>query len=112
MKHPAGNCPVATTLAVVGGKWKTVILYHLNEGVHRFAELKRLLPGISQKVLTQQLRELERTGIILRRVYAQVPPKVEYSLTAYGQTLRPVLQALGSWGAEHERRTVRPAKAA
>ena len=112
MKRHTGNCPVAATLEVVGGKWKTIILYHLNENVRRFAELKRLLPGISQKVLTQQLRELEHSGIVLRKVYAQVPPKVEYSLTEYGQTLRPVLEALSRWGAEHERRTIRPAKAA
>ena len=97
-------CPVETALAVVGGKWKTVILYHLNDGVHRFGELQRRLPGITRKVLTQQLRELEADGIVARKVYGQVPPKVEYSLTKYGHTLRPVLKALCEWGSLHEER--------
>ena len=105
MKRIDGNCPVATTLGVVGGKWKTIILYHLNEEVHRFAELKRLLPGITQKVLTEQLRELERDGIVLRKIYAQIPPKVEYSLSEYGKTLRPVLKSMCEWGTAHEQRT-------
>ena len=78
--------------------------HHLNEEVHRFAELRRLIPGITQKVLTQQLRELERDGIVHRKVYAQVPPKVEYALSDYGKTLRPVLQAMCHWGEAHEER--------
>ncbi len=109
MKRIDGSCPVATTLSVVGGKWKTIILYHLNENVRRFAELRRLLPGITQKVLTEQLRELERDGIVLRKIYAQIPPKVEYSLTEYGKTLRPVLKALCDWGNSHEQRTMQAA---
>ncbi|MEM8642891.1 MAG: helix-turn-helix domain-containing protein [Cyanobacteria bacterium P01_G01_bin.54] len=99
------NCPVEATLAVIGGKWKVMILYHLlDDGVHRFAELRRKIPGISERMLTQQLRELEADGVVHREVYAQVPPKVEYSITAYGETLRPVSEALCRWGVKHMER--------
>jgi DNA-binding HxlR family transcriptional regulator len=109
----AYQCPVEATLDVIGGKWKVLILWHLKGKVRRFSELKRLIPNITQKMLTQQLRELEAEGLIHRRVYAEVPPKVEYSLTEYGKTLNPILEMMCQWGAEHmsqveERKTVAP----
>jgi DNA-binding HxlR family transcriptional regulator len=95
-------CPVEATLTVIGGKWKCVILWHLaQDGTSRFTELKRRLQSITQRMLTNQLRELEADGLIDRKVYAQVPPKVEYSLSERGQTLWPVLDALQRWGADH-----------
>ena len=98
-----GECPVETTLAVIGGKWKPLILWHLGEdGVSRFSELQRTIPGITRKVLTQHLRELEGDGIVARKIFNEVPPHVEYSLTKYGQTLRPLLRALCNWGSKHE----------
>jgi len=95
------NCPIEVTIGVVGGKWKMLILWNLRDGVKRFSELKRLIPGSTQKMLTTQLRELERYGIILRKVYPQVPPKVEYSLTDHGQSLRPIVEFACSWGKSH-----------
>ena len=98
-----GHCSVETTLAVIGGKWKSLILWHLGESdVRRFLELQRLIPGITRKMLTQHLRELERDGVIARKVFNEMPPRVEYSLTKYGQTLRPLLRALCDWGSRHE----------
>src|SRR6476659_8261195 len=95
--------PVEVTLSVIGGKWKPLILWHLYQGrVHRFLELQRLIPGITRKMLTQHLRELERDGIVGRKVYGEIPPKVEYSLTRYGLTLRPLLRTLCEWGHKHE----------
>lgn len=95
------KCPVHAAVVVLGGKWKPIILFYLKEGTRRFGELRRLVPGATQKMLTQQLRELERDGIVTRKVYHQVPPKVEYSLTTYGRTLRPVLEELCKWGEKH-----------
>ncbi len=95
------NCPVTATVSIIGGKWKPPILSRLAEGVRRFGELQRLVPHITKKMLTQQLRELEQDGIIVRKVYHQVPPKVEYSLSEYGESLRPVLKAMEAWGIEH-----------
>ena len=95
-------CPVETTLEVIGGKWKTVILYHLREGKKRFGELKRAMPLTTQKVLTQQLRELEADGVVSRRVFPEVPPRVEYALTDLGRSLEPVLAAMCTWGAEFD----------
>ena len=91
-------CPVNTTLSVIGGKWKVLILYHLIEQTQRFNELRRLLPEITQRMLTLQLRELEQDGLIHREVYPVVPPKVEYSLTEFGRTLLPVINAMHEWG--------------
>jgi DNA-binding HxlR family transcriptional regulator len=107
----AYQCPVEATLDMIGGKWKVLILWHLKGKVCRFSELKRLIPNITQKMLTQQLRELEADGLVYRRVYAEVPPKVEYSLTEYGKTLNPILEMMCQWGAKHlyqvkERNTV------
>jgi len=96
------RCPVETTLAVVGGKWKPLILWLLGEDVRRFSELQRLIPGITRKMLTQHLRELERDGIVARKIFNEMPPHVEYSLTRYGSTLRPLLRALCNWGSRHE----------
>ena len=99
------NCPVTVTLAVIGGKWKPLILYHLlNQGTHRFAELRRRISGISERMLTQQLREMEADGIVHREIYPEVPPKVEYSITEYGETLRPVSEAMCKWGLNHMKR--------
>jgi DNA-binding HxlR family transcriptional regulator len=96
---------VELTLKVIGGKWKPVILCHLTEGTKRFGELKRDMPTITQKMLTQQLRELEQDRIIDRKVYTQVPPKVEYSLTDYGQTIKEVLNIMSEWGQKHQERS-------
>jgi DNA-binding HxlR family transcriptional regulator len=98
------NCPVEAALDVIGGKWKVLILCWLKERMHRFGELRRRIPGISERVLTQQLRELERDGIVHREVYPEVPPRVEYSLTEFGQTLRPLMGMLNDWGQTHLRR--------
>lgn len=92
------GCPVKTTLDVIGGKWKAIILYHLIDGPKRFNEFRRLYPEITQFMLTLQLRELERDGIIHREVYKQVPPKVEYSLTEFGATLKPIILSMRNWG--------------
>lgn len=98
----AAGCTVEATLNLIGGKWKGVILYRLlSEQVLRFNELRRLLPNITQRMLTNQLRELEGDGLIARKVYPEVPPKVEYRLTDYGQTLAPVIHALKAWGDAH-----------
>nr|WP_309495477.1 helix-turn-helix domain-containing protein [Mechercharimyces sp. CAU 1602] len=95
------SCPVEVTINVIGGKWKSIILYHLLKETRRFNELRRLIPGITQRMLTLQLRELERDGIIDRKVYKQVPPKVEYSITRFGYTLAPIIQQMMEWGREH-----------
>lgn len=92
------SCPMVAALNIIGGKWKPMILHMLLSQTMRFAELKRNIPPISHKVLTQQLRELEQDGIVNRKIYAEVPPKVEYFLTTKGESLRPVLETLFSWG--------------
>jgi len=91
------ECPVEAALELIGGKWKGVILYHLMERTYRFGELKRVMQGITQRMLTKQLRELEPDGIIHRKVYAEVPPKVEYSLTDVGESLRDVMMMMRDW---------------
>jgi DNA-binding HxlR family transcriptional regulator len=102
------SCPVELTVDVIGGRWRTVLLAHLKEGAHRYGELRRLTPGISEKMLTQRLRELEGDGLVSRRDLGTVPPHVEYELTAEGRTLAPVLQALYDWGvARAERSDIR-----
>ncbi|GAA4834776.1 transcriptional regulator HypR [Paenibacillus vulneris] len=97
------GCPVEFTLDVIGGKWKGVLLYHLMEGPKRFNEFRRICPTITQRMLTLQLRELEEDGVVHREVYHQVPPKVEYSLTAFGETLTPIIAAMKEWGNNYKR---------
>jgi len=92
------SCSMELTMDLIGGKWKIKILWHLNTGTKRFSELKRLIPDITQKMLTTQLREMESNNLITRKVYAQVPPKVEYSLTKYGITLKNTLKEMCKWG--------------
>jgi DNA-binding HxlR family transcriptional regulator len=98
------GCPVETTLDVIGGKWKGILLYHLIDGKKRFNEFRKLYPGITQRMLTLQLRELERDGVIHREVYKEVPPKVEYSLTEFGRTLEPIILLMKDWGEKHKDR--------
>ncbi|WP_138494468.1 winged helix-turn-helix transcriptional regulator [Paenibacillus pinistramenti] len=100
------GCPVEYTLDVIGGKWKGVILYHLLDGKKRFNELRRICPTITQRMLTLQLRELERDGIVDRIVYQQVPPKVEYMLTEFGMTLAPIITAMKAWGETYKSRAL------
>ena len=97
------HCPVETTLEMIGGKYKALILWHLSEGTLRFSELKKAISNATPKMLTQQLRELERDKLIHRKVYPVIPPKVEYSLTETGCSLLPVLIAMRDWGADYLR---------
>jgi DNA-binding HxlR family transcriptional regulator len=101
--HKAIACPVETTLEIIGGRWKVLILHHILEEPRRFGELRLALKGVSARTLTKQLRELERDGIVRRKVFKQIPPKVEYSLTSLGRKLTPILYALHDWGREVER---------
>lgn len=103
------NCGLGLAFQVIGGKWKAVILWLLSERPHRFGELKRQLPGISERILINQLREMEQHGIILRKDYQQVPPKVEYSITPLGSTLNEALCPLSEWGLAHEGKLPAPA---
>ena len=97
------TCPADQTLELISGRWKVPILWELFRGKRRFSELRRSLSPCGQKMLTQQLREMERDGLLRRKVYAQVPPKVEYSLTAAGKSLRPVVDAMVKWAATKRR---------
>src|SRR5216683_2783254 len=101
MRPKTYNCPVEAAVDVFGGKWKALILWWLQERTWRFAELRRQIPGTTEKMLTQQLRELEADGIVDRRVYPTVPPKVEYSPTEYGRSLKRALRAICEWGQNH-----------
>ncbi|MBV9036102.1 MAG: helix-turn-helix transcriptional regulator [Acidobacteriaceae bacterium] len=98
------ECPVKLTVDIIGGKWKTLILYFLKGGPQRTGALQQRIIGISKKMLTQQLREMQRDGLIERKDYGEVPPRVEYSLTHHGETLKPILELMAAWGAEHRRR--------
>ena len=95
-------CPVETTLSLIGDKWKVLILRDLLPGTKRFGELKRSIGNVSQKVLTAQLRAMEENGLLTRAVYAEVPPKVEYTLTDLGKSLKPILDAMQSWGEDYK----------
>jgi len=107
--NPVGGCPLTAALAAIGGKWKLIILYWLAESPKHFAVLQRAMPGISQKVLTQQLRELVSDGIVLRQPKGAVPAPVEYSLTEYGQSVLPLVEEVRLWGRDHlERLTSQP----
>ena len=101
MKRRTSRCPAEFTLAMIGGRWKIPLIFHLLSGAKRFSELSRALGGVTQKMLTQQLREMERHGLVERKIYAQVPPKVEYSLTPLGRSLQPVVDAMCRWGELH-----------
>ena len=100
MELPA--CPVETTLMLIGDKWKVLILRDLMNGTMRFGELKKSIGTVSQKVLTAQLRDMEEKGLLTRKIYAEVPPRVEYTLTETGYSLKPVLDAMWAWGAEYK----------
>lgn len=97
-------CPVKLTADIIGGKWKPLILFYLEGHTRRFSELRRLIPHMTKKMLTQHLRELERDEIIRRKVYAEVPPRVEYSLTRHGESLKPILKLMSAWGTRHRTR--------
>ncbi len=96
-----GGCPVSSTLKVFGGKWKPLILYFISVDVNRFGQLQRMIPGCSKKMMTTQLRELEKDGLVDREVFAEVPPKVIYTLTEKGESLRPIFRELSRWGIEN-----------
>jgi DNA-binding HxlR family transcriptional regulator len=98
------RCPVRATLGVIGGRWKAAVLYELRGGKRRFGQLRKLLPDVTQRMLTLHLRELEQDGLVRRTVYAEVPPRVEYELTAWGQSLEPILNAMCEWGKRYKRR--------
>jgi DNA-binding HxlR family transcriptional regulator len=100
-KNNECSVQVSTAIKAIGGKWKLLILGHLLDQSKRYNELRRLIPDISQKMLSQQLRELEKEGLVERMVYPEVPPRVEYKLTEYGQTLKPIFEVLNKWGANH-----------
>lgn len=102
-------CSTELALEVIGGKWKLVILDNLSGGTKRFGELRRAMPHITQRMLTRQLRELEEDGLVHRKVYAQVPPKVEYSLTEIGESLEPVVRQIDEWGEWYRQRAGAPA---
>ena len=102
MELPA--CPVETTLMLIGGKWKVLILRDLMEGTKRFGELKKSIGTVSQKVLTAQLRDMEDKGLLTRKVYAEVPPRVEYTLTETGSSLKQILDSMVAWGTDYQRR--------
>lgn len=95
------GCPISVTIDVIGGKWKGIILYHLSIGTKRFNELRKLMPNTTQRMLTLQLRELEQDGIINRKIYQQIPPKVEYSLSEFGETLLPIISNMRDWGEKY-----------
>ena len=97
-------CPVETTLMLIGDKWKVLILRELLDGTKRFGELKKAIGSVSQKVLTAQLRDMEAKGLLTRTVYAEVPPRVEYTLTDTGYSLKPILDSMVAWGADYQRK--------
>lgn len=99
---PLPACPVETTLTLIGDKWKVLILRDLLPGTKRFGELKKSIGSVSQKVLTAQLRDMEESGLLSRKVYAEVPPRVEYTLTDLGYSLKPILDAMWNWGKEYK----------
>lgn len=101
------RCTIETTAGLIGGRWKAVVIFHLLSGTLRFGELRRLLPNATARMLTLQLRELEADGLVHRKVFAEVPPRVEYTLTNEGKSLGPIVTAMGAWGKAYERRVRR-----
>ncbi len=95
------TCPVSATMKIIGGKWKPILLYLIAHDINRFGEMMREIKGISKKMLSDQLRELERDGMIHRKIYAQIPPKVEYSLSELGQSIKPITKMMCKWGLEN-----------
>jgi len=95
------HCPMTAALAAIGGKWSLICLYWLDSGTRRFHELRRLMPDVSQKVLTETLRNLETEGLVCRTVFPEVPPRVEYSISGHGQSVRPLIKAVRAWGQDH-----------
>ncbi len=95
------SCPVTRCMEIIGGKWKTVIIYLISMNINRFGKLQRSCEGISKQMLTKQLRELEKDGIISRKIFAEIPPRVEYSVTPKGETLFPILESMAKWGADN-----------
>lgn len=95
------QCPVTATLSVIGGRWKPILLYTLSNGSKRFGQLDAIISGISRKILTEQLRELEASGLVIRKQFSETPPRVEYSLSERGKTLKPLMQAMCKWGTEN-----------
>lgn len=104
MKQELPVCPVEVTMSLIGDKWKVLIIRDLLTGTKRFGELKKSLDGITQKVLTNNLRQMETSGLILRKVYAEVPPKVEYSLSDTGWSLKPILDSMVDWGNDYRKK--------
>ena len=102
-KEELPACPVATTVALIGSKWKLLIMRNLQMRTWRFNELKKDLDGISQKVLTDSLRSMENDGLVVRTVYAEVPPRVEYSLSELGKSMHPIIAAMGEWGRQYQK---------
>ena len=102
-KDELPECPVATTVQLIGSKWKLLILRNLLQRPWRFNEIKKSLPGISQKVLTDSLRSMEKDNIITRTVYPEVPPRVEYALSNVGETMRPIINAMATWGEDYKK---------
>ena len=100
-RQPSAQCPITHCLAIIGGKWKPALIFAILNGVNRFGALQRALPGITKQVLTQQLRELEAHGVLDRHAFAEIPPRVEYSLTDKGRTLLPIIDAKRLWGKDH-----------
>jgi DNA-binding HxlR family transcriptional regulator len=104
------HCPIGLAISIIGGKWKLPILYYLRDETLRFSELKKKLPKVTQKMLTQQLRELESDKMVSRKVYAEVPPKVEYSSTSLAKDLQPILDSLCDWGVKYQEAVGKPDK--
>jgi DNA-binding HxlR family transcriptional regulator len=104
MRTEEYRSPAEVTISVVGGKWKILILCRLQHGIARFGELRKVIPGITQTMLTQQLRELEEDGVLQRKIFAEIPPRVEYSLTKFGASLVPVLDAMSAWGEQYQKK--------
>jgi DNA-binding HxlR family transcriptional regulator len=102
---PASPCPLTAAIEVLGGRWNLIVLYWLADGTRRFSDLQRLIPDVTHKMLTSTLRQLESAGLVERHVYAEVPPRVEYSLSGHGRTARPVIEMMRAWGHEHLRHT-------
>lgn len=101
MKKEKYECPVTATLTVIGGRWKPIIIWTLSNGSKRFGQLDAIITGISRKILTEQLKELEASGLIIRTEYKEIPPRVVYELSEKGKSLKPVMKAMSIWGTEH-----------